>query len=492
MPNLAAISRQKSKEKRERKKNSVPKFADINPADLYGYSILLDYQKPWLLDERDVTVDEKSRQIGWSWTMALRAVYRGVFKQKNAIYSCYNKEGAKQFIKDVAFWVTKINVFVKIAIDEKIVNQSDIKVFEVVLENGCSITATAGNPEQLRGKPGYDIYIDEAAYREYSIDEILAAANACLLHGGTIRIGSTHCGVDSDFHNLVKKVTSDPSSKDHLDYGHSKVTFKDAVRDGLYKRICIKNGEVWTKEKEDAWVAKIYSLFPRSGEELDVEPSDYKGGNKVIKREHIKFAPYQINENTILFRYYDLAASISEDAYYSADVLIAFDTISRIYFVIDWFADKIDPTDAETHIQTTIQSDPLNTIHIIEVEPGSSGIKYVTHLQQLMQGYNVFPYQPKSAKLYRALPVGKLFEIKKMYMEVSLGERGEQLANIISQFDGTKKPLVNDLTDCFSGIVDFVTHGDILTSYLGGFNVSADEYEEELDDLNLEILSVFS
>lgn len=66
-----------------------------------------------------------------------------------------------------------------------------------------------------------------------------------------------------------------------------KTTFREAVADGLYRRICEKQGKVWTQEMEDDWVAEIYGYYGEgAGEELDVIPA--RGSGVFMTREMIE------------------------------------------------------------------------------------------------------------------------------------------------------------------------------------------------------------
>lgn len=57
-----------------------------------------------------------------------------------------------------------------------------------------------------------------------------------------------------------------------------RCTFDDALRQGLYKRICQKQGKEWSQAAEDQWKADIYKFYGDSAaEELDCIPANGSG-----------------------------------------------------------------------------------------------------------------------------------------------------------------------------------------------------------------------
>lgn len=446
-----------SKNALEAKKNKATIKFDIEQIDEDFYkdeAVLMPYQQEWVLDTTGVSIAEKSRQIGWSFIMALRAVLKAIEDKNDTVYTSYNKDSAKQFIKDCKKWAKICNVVVQIIAQSSFLDDRDLCVFEINFTNGRSIIATAGNSENLRAKPGADIIVDEACYREESLEDILAAGMATLIHGGSIRVGSTHAGLDTDFNKLCNKVKSGEISN----YSHTKTTFREAVKQGLYKRICSKQGIEWTQEKEDAWVLEIYSNYGiRAAEELDAEPCDFSGGGKVFNKKMFLRVPNTFTPETIYIRYYDLASSTDANAYYSATVKMAVDTDSGILTICDYDAQQLDPAEGTAFIKNTVKSDSEYVFHIIEQEPGPSSIRYIEWLKQELEGHLIYAYQPKISKLLRAIPAANAAQNKDL---VIVDEPWvDDFISIISKFDGTKKPLVNDLTDCVSGAFDWFRNG---------------------------------
>lgn len=417
-------------------------------------TVFLPYQLAWMMNRSPIVIDEKSRQIGWSWVMAGRATINGIEDKRDSLYTSYNKESAKQFIKDCRKWAKIFNVVVQIIAKTSILKDSDMNVFEIRFSNGRSVQATAGNSENLRAKPGYDIYLDELAYRQESLEDIFAAASATLIGGGTIRGASTHAGIESEFNVLCESI-----KKGETAYGHSKVTFRQAIKEGLYKRLCIRDGKQWSAAAEKAWIDEIYSLYGiRASEELDAEPGDFSGGGKVFNSDMFERVHFVPTPDTIYIRYYDLASSTNANACYSASVKFALNSeVQTNNFVkltiVDYFAEQLSPIDLNAYIRQQVRDDDEYTFHIIEKEPGSG--MYAESLKDELepQGFHIYTYAPRISKLKRALPASNA--VVKKEINIDDDPRLKKLIDLLTKFDGTEKKLVNDVTDCVSGVFDW-------------------------------------
>ncbi|AOJ05123.1 hypothetical protein WS70_25745 [Burkholderia mayonis] len=240
-------------------------------------AVLLPYQQKWAADTSPVKVCEKSRRVGLSWGEAadsalLAASQRGM----DVWYVGYNKDMAQEFIRDCADWAK----FYSLAADEieeteEVFQDKDgdksILAFVIRFASGFRVTALSSRPSNLRGKQGR-VIIDEAAFHE-QLGELLKAAMALLMWGGQVHIISTHDGVDNAFNELVTDVRSDKKP-----YSLHRITFEDAVRDGLYQRICLRKNEAWTAEGEAKWVKDIRASYGADAEEeLDCVPKNSGG-----------------------------------------------------------------------------------------------------------------------------------------------------------------------------------------------------------------------
>lgn len=243
-------------------------------------ALLLDYQKAAVADEAEVIVIEKSRRVGISWGYASKAALVAAAAKKaggmNVFYIGYNQDMARDFINDAAQWAKAYDL-VAGEISQSIFRDSggggdkDILVFEIHFHSGFRVQALSSRPSNLRGKQGL-IIIDEAAFHE-RLGELIKAAMAMLIWGGKVIIISTHNGDTNPFAELVAEIRA--GRKNHSLH---RITFRDALDAGLYKRICQVKGTPWTPDAERLWVAKMYSDYgDDAAEELDVIPSGGEG-----------------------------------------------------------------------------------------------------------------------------------------------------------------------------------------------------------------------
>jgi phage FluMu gp28-like protein len=245
---------------------------------------LLPYQQAWLADEAQLKVMEKSRRIGASWGEASDAVLIcSAEGGSNYFYISATQDMAREFVEACALWSRAFNVTAG-AIGEGLWDDGDdaegnrryIKTFEIAFpRSGHRIVALSSRPTNLRGKQG-TVGIDEAAYHP-NLRELLKAALAMLLWGDKVRIWSTHDGVENPFNELIQEIRAGKRGGP-LEASVHRVTFKDAVAQGLYRRVCLRKGMAWTQAGEDAWVAAAYRFYgDAASEELDAIPSASAG-----------------------------------------------------------------------------------------------------------------------------------------------------------------------------------------------------------------------
>ena len=249
---------------------------DRSTADI---EILLPYQKRWIEDKSVLKIGEKSRRCGLSWAEALGSSLDAMETDgQSTYYLSYNKDMTRQFIQDVAFWVKWLNLAAGEMEEEVIHNEDkDVSVFRIRFASGFVVEALPSKAYALRSKQGR-IVLDEAAFTD-DFEEILKAGLALLIWGGSFTILSSHNGDENPFNTLIKNIRS---GKDE-GWSLHRITFRDAVDQGLYKRICLVNKKAWTEEGQNEWVEKIRTTYKDNvEEELDVIPR--RAGTKYFPR----------------------------------------------------------------------------------------------------------------------------------------------------------------------------------------------------------------
>ncbi|WNJ89158.1 terminase large subunit domain-containing protein [Bosea sp. 685] len=246
--------------------------------------ILLGYQKRSIRARlsHEVTFIEKSRRTGLTWAFASDAVLVSAADHSaggmDTFYIGYNLEMAREFIDVCAMWA---KLFAKAAVEsgEYLFEDLDpatgetrqVKAFRIRFSSGFEIVALPSRPRSLRGKQGY-VIIDEAAFHD-DLAELLKAAMALLIWGGMVVVISTHDGEANTFNQYVKDIRAGV-----FDYGIVRIDFDEALREGLYQRICQRKGEDWTAEGEAEWRSKIIAHYGQGAdEELFCIPSEGSG-----------------------------------------------------------------------------------------------------------------------------------------------------------------------------------------------------------------------
>lgn len=236
--------------------------------------VLLPYQQAWVADDAQLKVGEKSRRIGLTWAEASDNVLIAAAEHgSNVFYISATQDMALEYIEACAMWARAFDQAAG-EIEEGIFQDGDkeIKAYKIDFpKSGKRIVALSSRPTNLRGKQGV-IVIDEAAFHN-DLKQMLKAAMAMLLWGDRVRIISTHDGVDNPFNELVQEIRA-LKRKGSV----HKITFREAVEQGLYRRVCLRRGIEWSQEAEDQWVEDAYNFYgDDAAEELDVVPSQSGG-----------------------------------------------------------------------------------------------------------------------------------------------------------------------------------------------------------------------
>jgi len=243
-------------------------------------AVLLKYQQDWVADDSDLKIAEKSRRIGLTWAEASdNALVAAKSRQAggmNVYYIGYNMDMAIEYIEACAMWARVFNEAAsEIEEGEEVFKEGNdekaIKTYTIRFASGFRIVALSSRPANLRGKQGV-VVIDEAAFHG-QLDELLKAALALLIWGGKVRVISTHDGDQNPFNELITEVRAG-KRKGSI----HRITFADAVAQGLYGRVCMRKGQAWDIDSQATWVANVYAFYGDAAEEeLDVVPSQGSG-----------------------------------------------------------------------------------------------------------------------------------------------------------------------------------------------------------------------
>lgn len=239
---------------------------------------LLSYQQEWIADESAFKVMEKGRRTGVTWAEAADDVLIAASARseggQNVYYIGTEKEMTEEYIQACAMWAKVFNRaagLIEQGFWDEEEEDKHILTFTIRFPSGFKIVALASRPRKLRGRQGV-LVGDEAAFQD-DLDELLKAAMAFLVWGGKVRLISTHDGADNQFNEVVQEIRA-RKRKGTL----HRVTFRDAVDQGLYRRVCLRLGKEWSARDEQAWMDDIYAFYGDAAEEeLDCVPRNSGG-----------------------------------------------------------------------------------------------------------------------------------------------------------------------------------------------------------------------
>ena len=246
---------------------------------------LLPYQARWVKDPAGLKVIEKARRIGISWAEAYDAVmHAGSKGGGNVYYQAYNLEMTRGFIEDCAGWAQRLQSRAG-ALGEALMGQEGraVRAFRIAFPSGHEILAMTSAPRAFRskGRPGDLAIVDEAAFVD-DLGEVLKAALAFRVWGGRAHIISTHNGEANPFATLCREIGEDarPGSL-------HRVTLKEALAQGLFRRIVERQDRPWSAAAEAEWEGSLRAEYgSHSGEELDCIPA--AGGGAWLAWEAIR------------------------------------------------------------------------------------------------------------------------------------------------------------------------------------------------------------
>ena len=251
--------------------DALARLSAVNDND-----VLLPYQKRAIhsASVHALLVIEKSRRIGLTWGIAALAVMtaassRGAGGMK-VWYMGYDMEMAREFIDTCGMWAKAFGHAIADPTEITLRDpEGDIKAFRVTFASGFEIVALPSVARALRGKQGL-VILDEAAFMS-GLDEVLKAALALMIWGGRVIVISTHDGVDNPFNVLIDDIKAGKRKG-----GTLRITFDEAIADGLYERVALMSPKAIAPKAE--WIKDIRDTYgDNAGEELDVIPKSGGG-----------------------------------------------------------------------------------------------------------------------------------------------------------------------------------------------------------------------
>ncbi|OCJ46367.1 hypothetical protein [Serratia sp. 14-2641] len=256
----------------------------------FAEGVLMAHQVECLKYDVSILAIPKGRRTGitfaWGLNSTLIAGAQKAARGDNVFYIGDTKEKGLEFIGYVGKFarviarqqsqdISNIEEFLFEDQDGK-GNTRQITAYRVRFASGFQVTALSSRPANIRGLQGV-VIIDEAAFHQ-DVQGVLDAATALLIWGGRIVVISSENGKNNPFHQFCTDIEAGRYGDDAAVL---RITFDDAVTNGLYERVCAMKGEVATVEGKKTWYNRIRNAYgPRKAamrEELDAIPRDGNG-----------------------------------------------------------------------------------------------------------------------------------------------------------------------------------------------------------------------
>lgn len=142
------------------------------------------FQLEHLCDDGTFRIENKSRQIAWSWLTAAEAVATAVLAGQGSIFVSINQEEAAEKIR----YARAVHASLRVRGLPRLVRDN---LLGLEMENGARLQSLPARPP--RGKARMNIYLDEFAHVAYD-RQIYTAALPVLSKGGVLRIASSPLG----------------------------------------------------------------------------------------------------------------------------------------------------------------------------------------------------------------------------------------------------------------------------------------------------------
>lgn len=171
-------------------------FLDLPEAAQFEGAKWEHFQLEHLQDDSKLRIENKSRQIAWSFTTAAEAVADAILTKRGTVFQSINLQEAQEKIRYAK------NVINALPPDVRPRLLTDNKQ-ELEFDNGARLISLPGNPQ--RGKAQMNVVFDEWAHIVKDREVYTAALPVISKGGGRVRGGSSPMGASGIFWEIYRE-----------------------------------------------------------------------------------------------------------------------------------------------------------------------------------------------------------------------------------------------------------------------------------------------
>lgn len=172
------------------------------------------------------------------------------------------------------------------------------------------------------------------------------------------------------------------------------------------------------------------------------------------------------------YRFWDLAATAKaiakQTSFYTCGVKVK--KVGDTYYVLDVVYDQISPAGVADFMFAIANQDSIHVPIRWELEGGSAGLIVEQVIKQRLHHWDAQAIKPKGDKVTRAIPSATAASVGKV--KLLRAAWNDAFLSAVQNFDGTPKPLTNDIVDSFDGAFDCAEQG---TEWLAGNSFYTEE-----------------
>jgi phage FluMu gp28-like protein len=142
------------------------------------------FQLAHLSDDSTFRIEDKSRQIAWSFTVAAEAIAEAILEKQGSVFVSINLDEAKEKIR----YARQVFNNIQLSGLPRLTRDNELSL---EFDNGARLISLPSKPP--RGKARMNIYLDEFAHVQHD-RQIYTAALPVISKGGRLRIGSSPLG----------------------------------------------------------------------------------------------------------------------------------------------------------------------------------------------------------------------------------------------------------------------------------------------------------